>query len=306
MGGIDFINADPAFCDFQAPRSRHPDDRIPGDAGQDAAVQHRGDEFVADDEEDVHRADFFDIFQLDAIEPHHLGVSLLVGKFGGVEAGGVVAGCFGLADAAPDGPHILGGDPDLDRVEALGIVGPHRREDDEEPVRVRCAQTDIGIGGDDGGADVERCPRRARNPAFFDLEQLDQGAEDETLVKGRDAEPVRRAAEAADIVLRAEELNRTALGAVSLQALEDGLAVMQRHHRRLHHHRAIGLDTGVVPAFFRIVVHIEHVIREFGPEPQRRFIRVILQALRLFECYFHHDSLPNVSDVDILRPVLKM
>ena len=63
---------------------------------------------------------------MDAVQPKHLTVSGLLRQVAGTEGGGVVAAGFGHAHAALHGTDILLLHEDFDRVQPLGVIGPHR------------------------------------------------------------------------------------------------------------------------------------------------------------------------------------
>ena len=106
---------------------------------------------VADDDEQVHRADLFEERVLERVEPQHLLVAALPDVVGGLQAGDVVGAGLDRADAAADGAHGFGLHPDLHRLEAGGVVGADRRGDDVEQVFLRRADAEEGLGADQHG-----------------------------------------------------------------------------------------------------------------------------------------------------------
>ena len=182
------------------------------------------------------------------------------------------------------------GDPDLHRVEALGVVGAHRREDHEVSVRVGSANSEEGVDGDDGGPDVERGARLPRHPVRFEAQEFFQALEGQVGIHGRDAQALGRSVEPIDVGPRPEELD-LALGIpIRLEPFEDRLAVMEHHGRRFHGDGCVRLDPRVVPAPVRVVIHIEHMVGEDGAEPEAGFVRLRLELCCARNCDLHWSS----------------
>ena len=76
------------------------DDGVSGDARLDGAVELAGYHLVADDEEGVGRADLFDIFLFNAVQPQNLLITLFVGDLLRLQAGAVVAAALSFTGAA--------------------------------------------------------------------------------------------------------------------------------------------------------------------------------------------------------------
>ena len=143
------------LLDVEAHILGHGDDRVTSYARKDGSTKGSGDQFLLELEEDVHRPYFLDILPLPAVEPQYLVEALFISLDLGFEAGGVVAGRLGLADAAGGGPDVSVFDHDLDGGETLGIIWPHRAGDNIEEVLVGRPETKEGLSGDDIWSDVE-------------------------------------------------------------------------------------------------------------------------------------------------------
>ena len=68
-GGHHLIDGDAALADLVTPVAGQLDNLIAGDAGEDRALQRRGDQFVVDEEKDIGGANLLDIAALDRIQP---------------------------------------------------------------------------------------------------------------------------------------------------------------------------------------------------------------------------------------------
>ena len=73
---------------------------------QDGARQWRRDHLIPDPQHDVHRADFIQIFAIDAIQIQHLRIAGIGGIALAGQARGVIAGGFGFPGAAFHGAHM--------------------------------------------------------------------------------------------------------------------------------------------------------------------------------------------------------
>ena len=108
-----------------------------------------------------------------------------------------------------------------------------------------------------------------RHPALVYLDQLADGSFDHQRIDLRNAEIAGRAVEPGRVV-RGAEYPDAAVGATErLQPVEDRLAVMQHTGRGIQGEWRVGDDARVVPAFARVVVHQEHMVREHLAEAQR-------------------------------------
>ncbi len=124
---VELVNRNPSLLNQNTPLPAERDNGIPGDARQNTAVEHRRHHRPADLEKDIHCADFFNIFSLNAVQPEHLRISLLMRLELSCHGCNIIAAGLRLADAAADGAHIIVLDPDLDRIQPLRIIRAYRR-----------------------------------------------------------------------------------------------------------------------------------------------------------------------------------
>ena len=213
------------------------------------------------------------------VQPQHLAVAALLGLLRGEQAGRVVAAGLGLTGTAQRRPHIIVADPQADRVEALGEVRPHRRQDNEEQVLVGRPHAQRGLGADHRRPDIERAALGRGDPALLGLDQLADGLDE---VVGRDlghADPAQRGVHAAGVLVGPEQQDLAVGRLVGFHALEHFLAVVQHVGGRVQRQRAVGPDLGIMPAACLVPLHGEHVVGELAAEHQLQ--RVGIQWLEL-------------------------
>ena len=106
-------------------------DRVAGDSRQDRAGQRRRDDrAVGVDEVQVHAAELLDVLVLGRVEERHLRAAVRVCLLLRQQAGRVVAAALGRAGATGTSAPVLGGQPDVDRLDAAGEVRAGGRGDD--------------------------------------------------------------------------------------------------------------------------------------------------------------------------------
>ena len=302
MGGVeDLLDGDAALLRLIAEVLGQLEDGIAGDAGEDGAVEHRGDDLAVDDEHHVHGADFLDVLLLHAVQPQHLRVALFLGDLAGADGGRVVAAGLGKADAAAHGADVLVLHVDVHRGEAAGVVRARGREDDVELVGVRRMHAEHGVHGNDGGADVERRALRVGYPVLLDLEKLFKAGHGHIFIKLRNGHALGGAVHAREIVAGAEKLQAAVLAAIALHALEDLLAVVQNGRGRIHGEVVVRHHAGIVPALFHGIVHFKHVVgKELAKAHLALVLRLLLEGSRLFKANVLHGR-PSVSENGILE-----
>src|SRR5699024_10292802 len=151
------------------------DDGLPRDAGQDGAVQLWSDQFSVSHEEDVHAADFLDIFLIDTVQPEHLLIAELICLLLCKQAGCIVAAHFGKADATADGADEIVLHIDACRVELCGtVIATDRGKDDVELIRFRWPYTEERLIGENERPDIEGLSFAVRHPVTLQFEQFVQ------------------------------------------------------------------------------------------------------------------------------------
>eukprot|EP01022_Parablepharisma_sp_SALTPOND_P029773 TRINITY_DN7455_c1_g2_i1.p1 TRINITY_DN7455_c1_g2~~TRINITY_DN7455_c1_g2_i1.p1 ORF type:complete len:841 (-),score=220.45 TRINITY_DN7455_c1_g2_i1:648-3170(-) len=268
LGFDHLVDGQLALADGNAPVLAQGDDRVAGDPGQDGAGERAGDDFAVDDEEHVHGAHFLDALLVAGVQPQHLGEALGVGLFGGQQAGGVVAHGLGLAHAAGRGAHVLLLHVDLHRIEALGVIGPHRPHDHVVEVLGADLDPQAGLGGDDRGPDVEAGALQGGHPLVLGLDQLEQMLQ---RLLGRqlgDAQAAVGAVHALDVGHGPEHVDAAVHAAVGLEPLKDLLAVVQHQRGRVQAQGAVGGDARVMPTLALVIIHQVHVVAEYLAETQ--------------------------------------
>ena len=137
------------------------------------------------------------------------------------------------------------------------------------------------------GADIQARARQGRHPRFIQADERFQRFLREGRVDLRQAETLGGIVHAGEVIPRAEELHLAVRAAVRLQTLENLHAVMQHGRRGRKRNRPVGNNARVMPAFFRRIIHPEHVIGKILAEPQLRFIRVLFGLRRPFDPDIH-------------------
>ena len=265
------------------------DARSARDARQDAAVELRRDDGAVDLEEDVHRADFLDVLALDAVEPEHLRIALVVRLHLRSEARDVVAAGLGFADAAADRADVFVLDPDLHRVQTTLVIRADRRKDDDEFIGIRRADAEEGVRRDDERTDVQRGTRRRRDPVGVDRHKRFDRVQEIIGRNLRDAEAAVRVVRALDVLIRAEQKDAAVFRLVGLHALEHLLAVVEHHGGGVQGNRLVRNNLRIMPALFRVVLHHIHVVREDLAEAELALVlRLCLGRGRALDSDFLH------------------
>ena len=125
-----FVNGETTFVHVHPPSLENFNTGLPGNAGQDASLQGGRDNLIVKDKENIHRADFLDIFPFHPIQPEYLlkaGRILL--RF---QRGRVIAAGFSKAHAAADCPDIFRFHIYFYRRKAVFIIHARRRKNDQE------------------------------------------------------------------------------------------------------------------------------------------------------------------------------
>ena len=176
----------------------------------------------------------------------------------------VVAGEFRCARTARRGADIVLGDPHLDRLDTAVEVRTRWGGDDVEGVGVRRFHTEADLSRDHERAQVQRSLAASlRHPRLIDLDELAQGLKEVLVGKLRHSHALRGVLHAVCVLLRAEGSDGSVRLTVRLQALEDRLAVVEDHGRRLEFKRRVRLHAGIVPALVLGPVDRDHVVGEF-------------------------------------------
>ena len=123
------VHGDKAFLYRETLVLKKLDYGLSGDSGENGSAQLRGNDHAVYKEEHVHGADFLYVLALHAVQPQHLGISLLLGSLAGSVGSRVVSAALCLARAAADRSYVLVLDHDLYRVEAFFVVAAYRRKD---------------------------------------------------------------------------------------------------------------------------------------------------------------------------------
>ena len=269
------VDADPAL-DASSPRSPAtcriesrvtPGQQGAGELGGDAAGVVAGPVH----EVEVHAAHLLDPAVLDGVEPDDLVASLGGGLGLGDQAGGVVAGALGLAGAAGCGAHVLGRQPHRHRLDAAVEVGAGRGRDQQEQVRRGGLHAETDLGREHERPQVEAHLAVVGHPRLVLLDErlrARRGRAPRGAQAWRAGAPT-AGSRAAFISGRNVAIEPSAL-AVGLEPLEDLLAVVQGHGRRVELERAVGHQLRVVPAAALGPLDGHHVVGEVPAEPRAR------------------------------------
>ncbi|EKD37721.1 MAG: hypothetical protein ACD_75C01023G0001 [uncultured bacterium] len=220
------------------------------------------------------------------IEPQNLGAAGLLGDLRHEEGGGIIACGLHIAHAAFHGPDILIADVNLGGIASFGIIGANRRHDDVKIVGGRRFHPEHGFDGDHRRPDVEGRPFRSWYPFLFQVDHSLERAHHLIHGKARHAHPQGRIVHPFEIVFRSKQEQLIVFPSVSLQSLENCLAVMEDHTRRIQLEILIRADPGIVPAIGLIPFHQEHMIGKVHAESELVRIRFFLQLVFVdfFQC----------------------
>ena len=119
------------------------------------------------------------------------------------------------------------------------------------------------LGGDHERTQVQRgLAARGRDPILVDLGDLAQGLDELIHRQLRHSHALGRVGHAIGVGLRTERGNGAIRLAVGLDALEDGLAVVENIGSRVHAKRRVRAHLSVVPAVLLVPVNGDHVVGE--------------------------------------------
>ena len=114
--------------------------------------------------------------------------------------------------------------------------------------------------GDHKRADIQRCPRRGRNPILVDGDKLPESFHQKLLVELGHNQAFAGGVQAFKVLTGAEKLNFSFGGTIRLHALKYFLRIVKTRRRRVHRDRPIRHNARIMPALARSIVHQEHVV----------------------------------------------
>ncbi len=180
-------------------------------------------------------------------------------------------GELGRAGTAGGRANVFGGQPHTDRLDAAREVRTGGRGNQQVAVLVGGTDTESGFGGEHERTEVERVlATGCGNPVEIDVDQFGDGIDEHLRRELRHGQTARRCRETLGVGLDAERADLATRLTVCLEALEDGLSVVQNHCGRIELDVSVRQHLGVVPALARGVVDRDHVVGEVPPEAGRR------------------------------------
>ncbi len=256
-----------------------------GNAGQNCADTRCSINGAVNLEEAVHRADFFHIFVLYAIQPQRLLIAEVMRLDLRNQGRCIVAAALGKAGAARAGTRVLILDEDFNRIDAGGIIRADRRADNQELVGLGGADTQMRLRCNDERTDVQRCARLRRNPVLLNLDKRLDCLNEILDRQRRQAHAVVGVDHALRVAVRTEQLHTAVRPAIRLQTFERLHCVVQNHSCRINGERLIRYNACIMPADSLGVVDDEHIVRIVNAESQMFRIRFFL----FFRCRRHFD-----------------
>lgn len=201
-----------------------------------------------------------------AVQPQDLVVAATTSIGGGGQRRAVVGTDLGIAEAAnPGANHVLGRGVQTHaagRAVELGHVG----DDDVQHGLARSLDTELGLGANQSGTDVQIAAGLATGqpPGAIDREE----GHDELLelgrVKERQGDAARREVHAGTVAVGTEDAQLSVVATVGLEALEALGGVVQNRGRGHEAQGAVGLDLGSGPASGSSPGGSEHVVSADG------------------------------------------
>ena len=200
--------------------------------GRTAAAEH---------EEQVHTAHLLDVAAFDGVQPHHLVAAVIGGLGLRQQRGGVVAAELGRAGAAGAGPHVFGGQPHADRLDAALEVRAGRRGDHQVAVLRWPGRTPSpgSVAKMNGRRYSDSSPPAAGTQSPSTAISWRSDSMNNSLGQFRDGQPVGRRTQPGRVGLGPERHDRTVGPAVGLEPFEDLLRVVQHDRRRVQFDRAV-------------------------------------------------------------------
>ena len=266
--GVDLGDVDGPLDRFEAGLGGQGEKGVAGNAGQDVAVERRGEQLAGPRHDaDVHAAQLLEPAVLGVVDEHDLVAAPVVGQLLGQEAGGVVAAALRLAGASVGDTAVMRLDPDVDRGDAAGEVGADRGGDDRVAHAPGRPDPQEGLARDGEGAQVEALLVAGGHPAGIDGDELAHGVHEVLDGELGQRQARARVGEAPGVALGTEQPDRAVGAVVGLEALEDLLGVVEDGAGRRQRVVGEGLDPGVDPAPLGVPVDGGHVVGEVDAEP---------------------------------------
>ena len=266
-----FGEGDCALFDGHAAVLGELNQRGAGHSFKDGAGQFGGDDlvFLAEDEEDVHAAEFFDgVAAVRVLEDDLLAAVLFA--FGlGDHGCRVVTAALCRAGAAFACAGVGGGEPDVYGFGGTEVVTCGRADD--VVLHVLCgANAEVRLGCNHEGAEVEGFTIAGGYPCFVCLDEFAQGFDEQFCGQCGQGEAVCGACEAFCVLFGTEGPHGAVCVAVALDAFEDFLAVVEDSGGGVEGQRAVGVHSCVVPGAAGLVVALpvdgDHVVAEVVAE----------------------------------------
>ena len=182
------------------------------------------------------------------------------------QACGIVAGTLGLTSATRSCTDVIIRKPDVHRLDATGEVRTGWRGDEQILVGIAGTNTKADLGGEHKWAKVERFLRTLGHPILILTYQRLDTSNEELVRNLRHRQPSGGALEASRVHMRAEGDDRAIRMAVGLQALKDGLAVVDEVGGGVKGQRAVGHQFCVMPTVSLGPLCPHHVVGEVTSE----------------------------------------
>ncbi len=122
----DLLNGNSALGDFHSPLFAKLQRGLARDTRENRACKQRSYDLAVDNEEDVHRTDFLNIFLLHAVQPENLLVILIMSLVLTLKGDSVVSGGLGKSRTASYGADVLFLYIDLNGVKTGRVVRSRR------------------------------------------------------------------------------------------------------------------------------------------------------------------------------------
>ena len=128
------------------------------------------------------------------------------------------------------------------------------------------------IGGNDKGAQIQRCTIGVGHPVLIHFHQSLAGLHKILYGDLGHAQTIAGVLHTSAVAFGAEQLDLVVGRAVSLQAFKNFLCIVEHHAGGVQRKIGIGHHAGIMPAVLAVIIHQKHMVAELFAKAQLGFI----------------------------------
>ena len=189
-----------------------------------------------------------------------------------MERSRIVTAGLGIAHTAADSTHVLVFYINIYRIQAGSIVWAGRGKDNHKQIVFTRMYAQERIYCKNKRTNVQGRTLCVRNPVLFYRDEFFQALQAQFYRQFRNDQTLVRTVQTFKVLFRTEQLYTAVCTAISLQAFEYGLTIVQAHSRRAECDITIRHNHRIVPALTLIIGHYQHMIGKDMTEAQLAFV----------------------------------